>query len=1184
MRIQICFPHIAAVVACVVLAACGASPTPQFMVGGAVNGLEGKGLVLGDEKGGSVAIATSGSFVLPDRWAAESTYAVSIKTQPSDPTQVCTVEKGSGTVSGGDVTNVVVACPPTGPTAAFTAPATSVASTAVAFDASASLARDGSSLAFFWEFGDGGRGGGPRIAHVYATSGARSVVLTVTDGAGRSASKTGLVTVSAAPAATASAVVQAGVKTLDGLALGGVAVTVVGGPAAATTDGLGKASLTLDLGVPVVLKFAKSGFADQYLPVRFPSSAGADASLEVVMGPRDAPMTLADAAAGGQLVGRDGASLALPANALVDRAGNPIIGAVQVALTPVDPTQPGGGGFPGSFDGVKTDGASTPLVSFGTVEFALSAGTQALQLAPGKTATISIPIQGAKQLDGSTLTPGAKTPLWSLDEASGVWVQEGEGTVVSAAGSPSGLALQAVVSHLSWWNSDMGFDPYGPDPQCVYDTDMGLIPEAIDQYATITLCNMLAEMDQTVPTAPVRAPGARAAAALSPRIAGYARRMVVPIAGGVTIPVPANLNVALSATALGGTWTGRTVVNGPVGVQAKVLVKMRPIAGTLPGVEQITPPFDATRSLQTGATSTFSFSGAAFEFARVTVSDGTGSSLVGQVRLLQGATPIATASFGPAPAVIAAPVVAGDAYQVVISGFSGTPGAYRVQVELLGGLKTASVQLPFDSSVSVPAFTTYQASLPVAAGQVVLFGYQRTGGNTGNPTMRVRAPDGTTLLTLGAGAATQMATVTLAAAGTYLVELVTDAGEAASYRVTGEQTHWVSVGPPLPTSGGFSLANVVADRNGLPVVGYSNPVVVNSRSTYDELALRRWTGTAWEAIGPNARIDLPCSDSALSLGFAFDTSNAPLIVHAHADSVNSTSYFVAQRLVAGVWQPVGGSAGELPNRSPSASACNGRPAVAFAADGAPLVAYPVGADVVVKRFDGTNWGDVTSAATDRFTQTGGGSLDLGTDANGRPYLVISGRTNGGATTVRRLVSTTPAAWELVGPNGGTLPEIGTQGLSLPKLRFDAGGQPTIAFLARVGSGGITSSGMAVYRFDGAQWSTTGGYQASASSSLNSNGATNAPGFALLGGEAFTGWLNQNNGVSAPLVQKSTATGYVPFGAGYGELQQFYVHGLVDQTGFGPLLVAANGTLYLALVASSSSGTSVPNIYLLKKVD
>lgn len=37
-------------------------------------------------------------------------------------------------------------------------------------------------------------------------------------------------------------------------------------------------------------------------------------------------------------------------------------------MTPANVTEPGAGGFPGSFDGITPTGATTPIVSFGTTK------------------------------------------------------------------------------------------------------------------------------------------------------------------------------------------------------------------------------------------------------------------------------------------------------------------------------------------------------------------------------------------------------------------------------------------------------------------------------------------------------------------------------------------------------------------------------------------------------------------------------------------------------------------------------------------------------------------------------------------------------------------------------------------------------------------------------------------------
>src|SRR3984885_16096090 len=67
-----------------------------FTIAGTVTGRTGKGLTL---KNGSetLAVPTGGTFVFKKTVADGASYAVTVTTQPSDPTQVCTVTNGSGT-------------------------------------------------------------------------------------------------------------------------------------------------------------------------------------------------------------------------------------------------------------------------------------------------------------------------------------------------------------------------------------------------------------------------------------------------------------------------------------------------------------------------------------------------------------------------------------------------------------------------------------------------------------------------------------------------------------------------------------------------------------------------------------------------------------------------------------------------------------------------------------------------------------------------------------------------------------------------------------------------------------------------------------------------------------------------------------------------------------------------------
>ena len=84
--------------------------TTVFTIGGSVTGLLGAGLVLQDNGGDNLTIAADGSFVFAMPVPSGAGYAVTVLTQPSGPTQTCTVSAGSGTVAAGNVSGATVNC------------------------------------------------------------------------------------------------------------------------------------------------------------------------------------------------------------------------------------------------------------------------------------------------------------------------------------------------------------------------------------------------------------------------------------------------------------------------------------------------------------------------------------------------------------------------------------------------------------------------------------------------------------------------------------------------------------------------------------------------------------------------------------------------------------------------------------------------------------------------------------------------------------------------------------------------------------------------------------------------------------------------------------------------------------------------------------------------------------------
>lgn len=79
-------------------------------IGGTVTGLAGSGLVLLLNGSEALPIAANGTFAFQTPRTSGNPYAVTIGTQPSQPSQACQVFNGSGTIGTSDITNVVIHC------------------------------------------------------------------------------------------------------------------------------------------------------------------------------------------------------------------------------------------------------------------------------------------------------------------------------------------------------------------------------------------------------------------------------------------------------------------------------------------------------------------------------------------------------------------------------------------------------------------------------------------------------------------------------------------------------------------------------------------------------------------------------------------------------------------------------------------------------------------------------------------------------------------------------------------------------------------------------------------------------------------------------------------------------------------------------------------------------------------
>ncbi len=350
------------------------------------------------------------------------------------------------------------------PVAAFTSAAPTIKAGEALLFTSSSSDPDGDVLTQSWDFGDYTRGGGLSIAHVFPNAGDFTVKLTVGDGKGGENSTTQSITVTAGELLGAPLEVSGEITDTAGLPLAGVAVKL-GSSTLGTSDANGKVMVSVPTGPSQTLMLFKEGYTDQVAALEFPIGSTAGNAFFKVSMLTQAPAQPLSATTGGALTGEDNAKLEIPAGGLETENGTPVTGNVEVSITPLDVSDPVVlAAMPGRLEGTQTDGSSAGIVSLGMTDFSLSQNGQDLNLKPGSSAKVRIPLYADTDESGKLLVLGDTIPLWSLSETTGEWVQEGIGTVVETGNGIK--ALEATVTHFSLWNADKIYDENRrfPDP------------------------------------------------------------------------------------------------------------------------------------------------------------------------------------------------------------------------------------------------------------------------------------------------------------------------------------------------------------------------------------------------------------------------------------------------------------------------------------------------------------------------------------------------------------------------------------------------------------------------------------------------------------------------------------------------------------------------------------------------
>ena len=230
-----------------------------------------------------------------------------------------------------------------------------------------------------------------------------------------------------------------------GTGAGIVGATVSVGSATATTLADGTYTLTGDAGGRVVMHIEATGFAENFRIARI------DAGQTTQLGgaqllPVGTTQTVTVATGATVAVPNSTAQVIIPANALVPRNGGAAAPAVNVSVTPINPSIDVNY-MPGDFTAAPAGGgAPIQIETFGAqlVDIRDNSGVR-YSLAPNATAVIRIPVGTRSPTQPATI------PLFYFDDSTGRWVEEGIATI---GGTAPNQFYEGTVSHFSYWNAD----------------------------------------------------------------------------------------------------------------------------------------------------------------------------------------------------------------------------------------------------------------------------------------------------------------------------------------------------------------------------------------------------------------------------------------------------------------------------------------------------------------------------------------------------------------------------------------------------------------------------------------------------------------------------------------------------------------------------------------------------------
>ncbi len=266
----------------------------------------------------------------------------------------------------------------------------------------------------------------------------------------------------------------------DGSPIEGVTVTQVGTENMAQTASNGYYELLDVTPGDVMVRFTKRGYTGNTRDVEV--SGWETRTLNARLLEVDAYQTLATSAGG--RVETSEFKIDFPANGYVSKAdGTPLNGAVEVAVTHIDPTTDEIWAAPNDFTALAgPEETLVGLMSYAMVDVQMTVDGEEAELASNVVAAVEMVIPDNLP-EMQQIQMGDVIPTWHFDEAQGIWVHEGETTVIPSTTDPGRMAGTIQAPYFSAWNLDdcwMAADQNGNQVQVCANQPITCVTGIID--------------------------------------------------------------------------------------------------------------------------------------------------------------------------------------------------------------------------------------------------------------------------------------------------------------------------------------------------------------------------------------------------------------------------------------------------------------------------------------------------------------------------------------------------------------------------------------------------------------------------------------------------------------------------------------------------------------------------------